>query len=124
MRSGTTPCPRSSPRPGKTRSCQRPGRGTRVQPGEHRVLRPGVPRDAVVVEVPRDDDSSASGSVTVSEGKGSEVELDEGMRQWIQAQTGADEVRSERRPGGASRVGWAVDATYADGRVEQLWLRS
>ena len=49
--------------------------------------------------------------------------LDEDLIAWVRTVTGATEVRAERRSGGASRAGYAVDAVHADGRVEELWLR-
>lgn len=49
--------------------------------------------------------------------------LDEDLVAWVRQVTGADEVQAERRSGGASRAGYAIDAIHADGRVEELWLR-
>ena len=49
--------------------------------------------------------------------------LDEELVAWVREITGATEVRAERRSGGASRAGYAVDAIHHDGRVEELWLR-
>jgi aminoglycoside phosphotransferase (APT) family kinase protein len=42
---------------------------------------------------------------------------------WVRAVTGAVELDVERRTGGASREGYAVDAQMADGDVRALWLR-
>jgi aminoglycoside phosphotransferase (APT) family kinase protein len=42
---------------------------------------------------------------------------------WVRAATGAVELDVERRTGGASREGYAVDAQMADGAVRALWLR-
>lgn len=50
--------------------------------------------------------------------------LDADLAAWVRAVTGAVEVRAERRSGGASRVGYAVDAVLADGTVRELWLRA
>lgn len=49
--------------------------------------------------------------------------LDDALVTWIREVTGAVGVQAERRSGGASRAGYAVDAVHADGRTEQLWLR-
>src|SRR5689334_18532633 len=45
------------------------------------------------------------------------------MVRWIESVTGALTVELERRIGGASRAGYAVDACAADGSVQRLWLR-
>jgi aminoglycoside phosphotransferase (APT) family kinase protein len=42
---------------------------------------------------------------------------------WIRSATGAVELKIERRTGGASREGWAVDVRGADGAARALWLR-
>jgi aminoglycoside phosphotransferase (APT) family kinase protein len=49
--------------------------------------------------------------------------IDDELRQWISDCTGATALRIERRSGGASRAGYAVDATLPDGMVRELWLR-
>ena len=49
--------------------------------------------------------------------------LDEELVGWIRAVTGAATVRAERRSGGASRAGYAIDAVAADGTTQELWLR-
>lgn len=43
---------------------------------------------------------------------------------WVRDVTGATQITIERRSAGASRAGYAVDATTADGSVQQLWLRA
>jgi len=43
---------------------------------------------------------------------------------WVRAETGAVDLQIERRTGGASREGYAVDAHTADGVVRALWLRA
>jgi len=50
-------------------------------------------------------------------------EIEPELASWILAVTGGRAVRSERRQGGASRAGYAIDVEHADGAVEQLWLR-
>jgi aminoglycoside phosphotransferase (APT) family kinase protein len=45
------------------------------------------------------------------------------MVDWLREATGATTVRIERRSAGASRAGYAVDVTQADGSVRELWLR-
>jgi aminoglycoside phosphotransferase (APT) family kinase protein len=49
--------------------------------------------------------------------------VDDALRTWMHEVTGATGLRVERRSGGASRAGYAVDATLADGSVRELWLR-
>jgi len=49
--------------------------------------------------------------------------LDASMVEWIRDVTGASTLRIERRSGGASREGYAVDAVRADGTTRALWLR-
>ncbi len=49
--------------------------------------------------------------------------IDEELRRWISERTGASALRIERRSAGASRAGYAVDATLPDGTVRELWLR-
>ncbi len=49
--------------------------------------------------------------------------IDDELRRWISEQTGAVALHIERRSGGASRAGYAVDATLPDGTVRELWLR-
>ncbi len=49
--------------------------------------------------------------------------LDDDLTEWIRDVTGAVEVIAHRQAGGASREGWTVDASMADGSVEHLWLR-
>lgn len=49
--------------------------------------------------------------------------LDAEMQDWLREVSGATELRIERRSGGASRLGYAVDATAADGTTRALWLR-
>jgi aminoglycoside phosphotransferase (APT) family kinase protein len=43
---------------------------------------------------------------------------------WVRATTGAVDLQIERRSGGASREGYAIDARTADGGVLELWLRA
>jgi aminoglycoside phosphotransferase (APT) family kinase protein len=43
---------------------------------------------------------------------------------WVREATGATDVHMERRSGGASRAGYAVDAVLADGTTRALWLRA
>src|SRR6185312_13401025 len=43
---------------------------------------------------------------------------------WVRAVTGAADLEIERRTGGASREGYAIDARSADGEVRALWLRA
>jgi aminoglycoside phosphotransferase (APT) family kinase protein len=43
---------------------------------------------------------------------------------WVRVTTGAVDLEVERRTGGASREGYAVDARGADGTVRALWLRA
>ena len=43
---------------------------------------------------------------------------------WVRDATGAVDLQIERRSGGASREGYAIDATLADGTVRTLWLRA
>lgn len=50
-------------------------------------------------------------------------ELGPELSSWILSVTGGRAVRSERRQGGASRAGYAIDVDHEDGTVEQLWLR-
>ena len=49
--------------------------------------------------------------------------LDPSMLDWIRSVTGASTLRVERRSGGASREGYAVDVGCADGTTRALWLR-
>jgi len=49
---------------------------------------------------------------------------DEELVDWIRESTGAVELQIERRSGGASREGYAVDVHTADGAVRALWLRA
>jgi aminoglycoside phosphotransferase (APT) family kinase protein len=42
---------------------------------------------------------------------------------WVREVTGALDVTAERRSAGASRAGYAVDATLPDGSTRELWLR-
>jgi aminoglycoside phosphotransferase (APT) family kinase protein len=53
---------------------------------------------------------------------GTENELDV-LVDWVREVTAAVGVHAERRSAGASRAGYAVDATMADGTVRELWLR-
>jgi aminoglycoside phosphotransferase (APT) family kinase protein len=45
------------------------------------------------------------------------------LADWIRSATGAVELHVERRTGGASREGYAVDVRTADGAARALWLR-
>ncbi|TML12283.1 MAG: phosphotransferase family protein [Actinobacteria bacterium] len=49
--------------------------------------------------------------------------LDPSVLDWIRRVTDASTVRAERRVGGASREGYAIDAVLADGTTRALWLR-
>lgn len=49
--------------------------------------------------------------------------LPESITGWIKAVSSAIELSVEQRAGGASRLGYAVDAQRADGSVYKLWLR-
>src|SRR5688500_11526615 len=54
---------------------------------------------------------------------GDDAGLDPSMFDWIRSVTGASSLRVERRSGGASREGYAVDVGCADGTARALWLR-
>jgi aminoglycoside phosphotransferase (APT) family kinase protein len=49
--------------------------------------------------------------------------LDASVLEWIRTATGSSAVTVERRSAGASRAGYAVDASQADGSTLALWLR-
>ena len=51
-------------------------------------------------------------------------ELDPSVARWLATVTDAVNLRVERRTGGASRAGYAVDAHLADGTTRELWLRT
>jgi aminoglycoside phosphotransferase (APT) family kinase protein len=59
----------------------------------------------------------------VSEERGESAGLPAELVDWIRSATGAAELRVERRTGGASREGYAVDVRGADGAERALWLR-
>ena len=44
--------------------------------------------------------------------------------EWMRETFAAKEIRTERRPGGASRAGWATDVVRPDGTTSQMWLRA
>ena len=54
---------------------------------------------------------------------GDDAGLEPGMLDWIRDVTDASSLRIERRSGGASREGYAVDVERADGTTRALWLR-
>ncbi len=49
--------------------------------------------------------------------------LDGELTEWIRDVTGGVDVTAQRHAGGASREGWAIEVSRADGSVEHLWLR-
>ena len=49
--------------------------------------------------------------------------IDPSVLDWIRAVTGASVVRAQRRVGGASREGYAIDIERPDGTTRALWLR-
>jgi len=49
--------------------------------------------------------------------------LPESITEWIKSVSNAAELTVEQRAGGASRLGFAVDARRGDGTVRKLWLR-
>lgn len=49
--------------------------------------------------------------------------IDDELIAWIASVTDAVKVRTERRSGGASRAGYAVDIERADATTDELWLR-
>jgi aminoglycoside phosphotransferase (APT) family kinase protein len=59
----------------------------------------------------------------MSDGERTEIDVD-ALVQWVREVTGAVDVRAERRSAGASRAGYAVDATFLDGTTRPLWLRA
>jgi aminoglycoside phosphotransferase (APT) family kinase protein len=52
------------------------------------------------------------------------VSNDEELVDWIRDTTGAVDLQIERRSGGASREGYAVNVRTADGSERSLWLRA
>lgn len=50
-------------------------------------------------------------------------ELEAELISWILLVTGGRALRAERRQGGASRAGYAVDVEHHDDTIEELWLR-
>jgi len=59
----------------------------------------------------------------VSEAEGESGGAAPELVEWIRSVTDAVELSVERRTGGASREGWAVDLRARDGRARALWLR-
>ncbi len=59
----------------------------------------------------------------MSDADRADQELDPELASWILRVTGGRALRAERRQGGASRAGYAVDVEHDDGRVDELWLR-
>src|SRR5690606_15398537 len=51
-------------------------------------------------------------------------EVDDAIVEWIREVTGASAVRVQRRSGGGSRAGYAVDAEMPDGTARELWFRA
>ena len=49
--------------------------------------------------------------------------IDPSVIDWIRTVTGASVVRAQRRVGGASREGYAIDIERPDGTTRALWLR-
>ena len=50
-------------------------------------------------------------------------DLPPAVASWLAEVTGGVPLTVERRIGGASRAGFAVDARHPDGTVDELWLR-
>lgn len=50
--------------------------------------------------------------------------LDPALAAWLADVAGDEVVRIERRTGGASRAGYAVDARRSDGSIAEWWLRA
>jgi aminoglycoside phosphotransferase (APT) family kinase protein len=59
----------------------------------------------------------------MNEADASDQALEPSLTSWILSVTGGTSLRAERRQGGASRAGYAVDVEHRDGTVEELWLR-